>query len=81
MQDLSKLLANYGATGATWSQGDFSADHVVDIANLSVMLANYNQAVFASAGIRAVPEPSVLVLLGMGAIGLLAYARPRSNRT
>ena len=41
----------------------------MDINDLTIVLANYNQSL--GAGIKAVPEPSVLALVGVGAIALL----------
>ena len=53
--------------------GDFNGDGKVDIENdLTIVLTNYGTT--SGAGLAAVPEPSALVVLGMGAIGLLAYS-------
>ena len=41
--DLSKLLSNYGITGATWAQGDFNYDGTVGPADMSKLLSNYGQ--------------------------------------
>jgi hypothetical protein len=75
INDLTIVLANYNQTGMTWSQGEFTGDGTVDINDLTIVLASYNQTFGASAaGIKAVPEPSCVVLIGIGAIGLLAFA-------
>ncbi len=56
----------------TWSDGDFNGDGKVDINDLTIVLANYNQTVGAS--LAAVPEPGALALLAAGLAGLLAFA-------
>jgi autotransporter-associated beta strand protein len=68
--DLNAVLSNYNMTGAYWNQGDFNYDGTVDGADLNVVLSNYNQSLGVGA---AVPEPSTLLLFGIGAIGLLSY--------
>jgi hypothetical protein len=80
IDDLTIVLANYNQTGMNWSQGDFNGDGNVDINDLTIVLANYNTN-SGTAGLKAVPEPSCLVLLGVVIIGLLGYAwrRKRSS--
>jgi hypothetical protein len=64
------VLSNYNKTGMYWYQGDFNYDGTVNGADLNTVLSNYNQ----SPGIgAAVPEPSTILLFGIGAIGLLGY--------
>jgi formylglycine-generating enzyme required for sulfatase activity len=74
INDLTVVLANYGKTGCTWPQGCMDGDPAgtVDINDLTIVLANYGAT--AGSGLAAVPEPSALVLIGLGAIGLLAFA-------
>ena len=72
INDLTIVLAHYGQTGMTWGQGEFTGDGTVDINDLTIVLANYNKSAGASAGMAAVPEPSCLVLLGIGGVGWLA---------
>jgi hypothetical protein len=74
ISDLSKVLTNYDKSGMVWSDGDFDGNGAVDITDLSKVLTNYDKSAGASVGINAVPEPSTLVLVVVGAIGLLAYA-------
>ena len=58
--------------GAT--KGDANCSGRVDIADFSILRANFNKAVSAS----AVPEPSSLVLFGLGSLaGVLTLARRR----
>ena len=79
INDLTVVLGNYGQAGKTWTQGSIDGDPsgTVDINDLSIVLADYGNTVAASGGIgvSAVPEPSTLASLGVGAVGLLAYAR------
>ena len=68
--DLNVVLSDFNKTGMTWSQGDFDYNETVNGADLNAVLSNFNQHL----SVAAVPEPSTLVLLGIGAISLLAYA-------
>jgi hypothetical protein len=74
INDLTIVLAHYNQTGMVWSQGEFTGDGTVDINDLTIVLANYGWTGTYAGVMKAVPEPSCLVLLGIGAIGLLAFA-------
>ncbi len=54
---------NYGATGATWSMGDFNGNGTVTEADYTIWADNYG----ATAG---VPEPATMLLLLGGALVL-----------
>ena len=74
MNDLTIVLTNYGQTGTSWSQGEFTGDGTVDLNDLTIVLANFGESAGApAAGIHAVPEPSAILLLGIGAVSLLGY--------
>jgi hypothetical protein len=80
VNDLTIVLANFGQTGCAWSQGCMDGDPTgtVDVNDLTIVLANYNQTFGSgSSGIAvasAVPEPSCVIVLGIGAVSLLAFA-------
>jgi hypothetical protein len=72
INDLTTVLTNFGRTaGMSWSTGDFTGDGSVDVNDLTIVLSNFGRSLTASAaGIGAVPEPSALVLIGVGTISL-----------
>jgi hypothetical protein len=74
--DLNTVLSNYNQAGMDWAHGDFNGDGTVNGSDLNTVLSNYNQS-FGLSGGAAVPEPSTLVLLGVGAAGLVVCARRR----
>ncbi len=74
INDLTIVLAHYGQTGMTWSQGEFTGDGTVDINDLTIVLAHYGQTAGSADGLSAVPEPSVILLAATGLLGLLVYA-------
>ncbi len=83
INDLTVVLAHYGTSGSplnvTYSEGDFNGDGRVDINDLTIVLAHYNQSIGSSAaGMAPVPEPSCVVLLGVGVASLLAFAWRRT---
>jgi probable HAF family extracellular repeat protein len=73
INDLTIVLTNYGQTGMTWSQGEFTGDGTVDINDLTIVLANYGSG--AGAPLAAVPEPGALMMLTAAIVGLLAWTR------
>ena len=64
INDLTTVLAHFGQTGRTWTEGDFNGDGTVDINDLTTVLAHFGDS--SAVGIRAAPEPSCVVLLGLG---------------
>jgi hypothetical protein len=83
INDLTKVLANYNMSASmNWGTGDFNNDGKVDINDLTIVLANYNQTLgSARAEVAPVPEPSTLVLIGVGAVGAFGYLRRRQKPT
>ena len=79
INDLTIVLANYSQTGMAWSQGCMDGDPTgaVDINDLTIVLANYDTTYGASSGIKAVPEPSSIVLLAIALIALVWRRRSR----
>ena len=68
---------------STWLEGDFNYDGVVDVLDAAEFFntglydtGNYNNGVAAAGSVAAVPEPSSLALIAIGA-GLLVVRRVR----
>ena len=76
INDLTIVLSNFGSTGRAWSQGCMDGDPAgtVDINDLTIVLANFGKTYGASSGIKAVPEPTGIVLLAP-----LAFSPPPSG--
>jgi hypothetical protein len=66
--DLSLMGAAWQLSGQSWATGDFSGDGAVDAGDLSLLGANWNWHLPSPApGGASVPEPAILVLLGLTA--------------
>ncbi|MFP4052934.1 MAG: esterase-like activity of phytase family protein [Phycisphaerae bacterium] len=76
LADLSTLAGHWGTTAAAhWESGDLTGDGAVSLADLSELAAHWGAG--SSPAAKAVPEPSVMVLLAVGAF--LAMLRRRSH--
>lgn len=81
--DFNRLAANFGSTTGNWSTGDFNYDMTVNLQDFNRLAANFGLS--ASPGgptpedwsnlTSAIPEPSSLTLLGLGAIPLMRRRR------
>ena len=72
--DLNAVLSYYNQSGQAWANGDFNFDGSVNGTDLNTVLSNYNQSV-SYASTAAVPEPSTLLLMVLGLVGLLAWRK------
>jgi hypothetical protein len=78
--DFNTLANNYTGTngaGKSWWHGDFNGDGDVDFSDFNDLANHYTGPLD---GGKAVPEPSTLALLSIGAMGLLARALRRRRR-
>ena len=71
--DLNAVLSYYNQSSQIWNHGDFNYDGSVNGTDLNTVLSNYNQSLPASTA--AVPEPSTLLLMVLGLVGLLAWRK------
>ncbi len=73
--DFTILLSNYNATGNyAWGDGDFNGSNTVDFDDFTILLSNYNTSAPSAS---AVPEPSTIVMLILGALCLVGYRTRR----
>jgi hypothetical protein len=54
-----------------WHTREFTGDGTVDVNDLTIVLTNYGTTY--AARLAAVPEPSALVLTGLGVVGLAVF--------
>ena len=62
---------------ATWLEGDFSGDDLVNSTDLFLILATgkYNQGPYATAALASVPEPSTFTLVVFGLLAVVMLQR------
>jgi len=76
VEDLDTLAANWSALDPTqkgWAEGDTNGDAVVDVRDLTALAGNWGLG--SPIGSGAVPEPSVLGLIGLGGLVMLGRRR------
>lgn len=73
------LANNWGVSGEEieWGDGDFNDDNVVNAADAAILAANWGATNIPESA--PVPEPSALLMLALGAVGLLTGARRTRN--
>ena len=59
--DMQVLGANFGAAGATWSQGDFDGDGDVDVADYITLKANFGRSIPVPAPLADTDEAPVVM--------------------
>ena len=86
LSDFNRLASNFGATSGDWSQGDFNYDGNVNLTDFNRLASNFGLSAagpevtpddWARLG-AAVPEPSSVALLGIGAIATMRRRRRRA---
>jgi hypothetical protein len=77
--DFKQLVNNWQGTGIGWNGGDFNGDGITNFEDFKILLAHWNPIGYVSgaepASFAPVPEPTTLVLLGLGAAALIRRRR------
>ncbi len=71
--DFGILASHFGQTSG-WAGGDFDGNGVVNGSDFGILASHFGQT-GASGQLSTVPEPTTLVLGGLGVLGLLAVRR------
>ena len=77
---------NFGASGVDWTAGDATGEFQTTLSDFNVWAFNYGATAGSTGGtpvpISAVntPEPSSLLLLALGTLGLVGYGWRRRKR-
>ena len=58
-----------------WSKGNFDGDGDIDLGDYNALVANFSLAGGYGAASTAVPEPTALLLFGLGCLALLSWMR------
>lgn len=73
--DFLAMANNFGAENATYDQGDFNCSGTVDFLDFLALANNFGSTAAEQAS--AVPEPTSIMILALGALGLLTVRRKR----
>ena len=84
LDDFNALASNFGQSGATWQQGDFSGDEIVNLTDFNLLAANFGisagpdgpTAEDWSALGAALPEPALPLFI----MSVAALAARRARR-
>ncbi len=69
------ILSKAFGTAGQYTDGDFDKDGVVQFPDFAILAANFGQGTTAA----SVPEPSAVVILGLGALCLIPVNRGRHH--
>ena len=72
---MNDLGINWLQSPNTWSAGDFTADGVANAADLNALGLNWLKTTATAAATQPVPEPSSVILIGIGILGMIMVQR------
>jgi hypothetical protein len=76
--DFNTLAINFGDAGTFgWDQGDFNDDGMVNVTDFNALAINFGDPAPPAPTVGAVPEPTALGLISLGALAIMGARRRR----
>ena len=76
--DLGILAGNWGLSGRTWANADFTGDGLVNVGDLGVLAGAWGWSTPTGGTLAAVPAPAAIWPMAVGLLGIISRRRARA---
>ena len=66
--DFALIANNFNITGTSWGEGNFNQDNITNFQDFAILSNHFMQTIPSN---DAVPEPTALMLVGLGALAII----------